>query len=295
MNQAHLVQLRAKDYISYDGDHFPYQKWLPKKEVKTVIIGLHGISGASSDYIPLAVHSLKDRQDIAVYAPETRGQGRDPILARRGHICDRQEWFNDLYVFTALVRQKHPRARIIWCGESMGSLIALHGYAHYPGATPPCDALILASPIVGIKGEFPKWKENAAKFAAAIFPCARISLESLSGQKKVHVVRDTIHEDQVQKNDYNIARYTFRLLTTLGDMAQKMSQASQTLRVPTLVLHGGQDVFTDPEKVVAFAKNLPSQAQPEFLEYPQCYHLLFHDHARDQVIGDILKWVDDLK
>ena len=295
MPQTHLVQLRAKDYVSFDGDLFPYQNWLPKKEIKTVIIGLHGISGASSDYIPLAVHSLKERDDIAIYAPETRGQGRDPIVARRGHICDRQEWFNDLYTFTALVRKQHPKARIIWCGESMGSLIALHAYANFPDPNPPCDALILASPIVGIRGDFPKWKENAAKFAAALFPCARISLESLSGQKEVHVVRDVIHEEQVQQNDYNIERYTLRLLTTLGDMAQKMPKASQSLRVPTLVLHGAKDVFTDPEKVFFFAKNLPPQTHPKFLEYPECYHLLFHDHLRDEVIGDILKWVEELK
>ncbi len=295
MKTAQQIRLLKKEYLSYDGDHFPYRHWEPKNEVNTVIIGLHGISGAASDYIPLAVHSLKDRRDIVVYAPNTRGQGRDPVVERRGHIHRREQWFRDLYAFTALVRGKFPGARIIWCGESMGSLIALHAYANFPGPKPPCDALILVSPIVGIKDDFPKWKQHVAKFASALFPTARISLETLYGKKKIHVTRDAIHSEQVQENDYNIESYTLRLLTTLGDMAQKMPRAAQSVRVPTLVLHGGKDIFTDPQKVARFVKNFPAAANVKYDNYPESYHLLFHDYQREKVIADLLTWIDQLE
>ena len=152
------IRLETKNLHSFDGDKFPYRKWLPKEEPELVIIGIHGISGAALDYKPLATHLLINNAKIAVYAAETRGQGNDPVKERRGHIKKREHWFYDLYSFTKLIRKKHPDAKIIWAGESMGSLIVLHSYAAaiqnhpaLPDHTALCDAMVISSPIVEIR------------------------------------------------------------------------------------------------------------------------------------------------
>jgi len=164
------AHLDKTEYESFDGDHFPFTSWLPKAEPELVIIGVHGISGAALDYNPLAKHVLKNLPNTAVYAAETRGQGNDPIKERRGHIRNRTDWFRDIYVFSSLVKKRHPKAKIVWCGESMGSLIVLHACANaISKKESPCDAIILSSPIVDIREEFPRWKEVAAHVAAAIF------------------------------------------------------------------------------------------------------------------------------
>ena len=288
------IRLENKHLHSFDGDRLPYTTWMPKAEPDQIIIGVHGISGAASDYKPLGEHLLANLPKTAIYAAETRGQGSDPIKERRGHINDRREWFRDLTTFTRLIRRKHPKARIIWCGESMGSLIVLHTYAYAADRSGLCDAMILSSPIVDIKGDFPKWKEFLANTAAALLPKARVSLEALAGQDEVKVTKDAVHQNQVKKNPYHIKRHTLRLLTTLGDMIRGMKEASQRLNIPLYVLYGGKDVFSDPMHVRTFMDNLPDTTKAEQSFYPESFHLLFHDHQSDKVVADIEKWLRKL-
>ncbi len=296
------IKLEKDRLHSFDGDKFPVTTWLPKdqkKEPELIIIGVHGISGAAADYKPLANHLLSHDPRVAIYAAETRGQGNDPVKERRGHIANRKDWFRDLTSFTALIRKKHPKAKVIWCGESMGSLIVLHTYAamrQLPEKVSPtlmCDGLILASPIVDIRGDFPKWKEYLAKTVATLFPKARISLETLGGSKEVHVTKNTIHQEQAATNPYHVKRHTLRLLTTLGDMIRKAGKASQQVDVPLLILHGGKDIFSDPQDVTDFEQNIPvaQKYRTKRIFYPESFHLLFHDHQSDQVVTDIGKWL----
>ncbi|MDB4354159.1 lysophospholipase, partial [Akkermansiaceae bacterium] len=234
------VRLEKKTLHSFDGDTLPFTKWVPESGAspELIIIGVHGISGAASDYRPLAEHLLADLPRTAVYAAETRGQGNDPIIERRGHIRQRSDWFRDLYSFTRLIREQNPKAKIVWCGESMGSLIVLHSYAATTDPRNRCDAMILSSPIVDIRGDFPLWKEKAAHALAAVLPKYRVSLESLSGQKNVAVIKGGTHQEQAVKNPYHVERHTLRLLSTLGDMIRKSDQASQSIDIPLLLLHG---------------------------------------------------------
>jgi len=116
-------------YESFDYDHFNYLKWSNSSDPVIVVIAVHGINGAANDYDNLAQFLLKDREHIAIYAPETRGQGNDPNVQRRGDINQKEEWFKDLDVFSRRLRSEHPNAEIIWCGESMGALIITHCYA----------------------------------------------------------------------------------------------------------------------------------------------------------------------
>lgn len=299
-NQSHPANLEKSkltknEFYSFDGDFFPYQVWIPRETPKLVIIGIHGISGASSDFTPLARHLSKTNPNWALYAAECRGQGRDPIKKRRGHIEKKEDWFNDLLSFTRLVRKKHPDAKIVWCGESMGSLIALHAYGYAQNQADRCDALILSSPIVGIRQDFPRWKENLAHTAAFLFPTARISLETLAGKKEVQVTKDSVHQEQALKNPYHIERHTLRLLSTLGKMIRGASQASQKLDLPVLILHGGKDVFSAPADVQSFVKALPEAAQATQKFFPDCFHLLFYDHKSDLVLTETTSWLKKLQ
>jgi len=289
------IRLDEKNLHSFDGDQFPYRTWMPKEEPEIVVIGVHGISGAAADFNPLGEYLLENLPKTAIYAAETRGQGNDPIKERRGHIRDREEWFHDLISLTHVVRKKHPGARIVWCGESMGSLIVLHTYAHALGHPALCDAMILASPIVNIRSDFPEWKETLAHTLADLFPTARVSLETLSGQEDVRVTKDTVHNEQAATNPYHIERHTLHLLSTLGKMIRTAGKASQKLNVPILILHGGKDVFSDPADVEAFFNNLPEAAPHTRKYYPECFHLLFHDHQSELVVSDISTWLKQLK
>jgi len=279
-------------FTTFDGDQIPYRVFASSTEPQTVIIGTHGISGASYDYTSLGNHLTKHNPETALYAYETRGQGLDPNPSRRGDIYLPEEWFNDLYAFTRFVRKKHPTARILWCGESMGALITLNAYAKKPKNEPLADALILIAPVVKIGNQVPAWKIRAAKLLAWLAPKFRITLGDLSGPQNVKVTQGADdHNDQSEINPWHIPKYSLRLLANLGKLIESMPQAAKTIQHPTLILNGGQDYFTPPEFIETFLKNIPKSTPLTHKFYPTAYHLLMYDDLRDTIYQDISQWL----
>ncbi len=296
-----IPRLEKSHYVSFDQDQFGYKKWLhsPKKypHPDTIIIGVHGISGHAEDYDNLGNYLLKHANNIALYAPETRGQGSDPIKSRRGDIHSPKDWFRDLYTFTRLIRKKYPHSKIIWFGESMGSLIVAHAYTHPPHGEKKPDALVLSSPIIGVTDQVPAWKMTSLKATSALLPKLRISLETLSTEQPGAVTKDDIHKEQAAKNSWYIPRYTLRLLLHLNDLSTNMDEAAAQIHCPILILNGGKDIFSSPKNVDHLTKQFPAkpanQTQHKF--YPGSYHLLMYDHDRKKIFSDVLQWLQWLR
>ena len=117
------------EWKSFDGAQFSCSKWVVKnrKIPRAVIIGVHGISGAASDFNNLG--SALSPKGISVYAYELRGQGNDPDPKRIGDLKDVQLWFSDLNSFISSVRKEVGTVPIFLYGESIGSLIVMHGFS----------------------------------------------------------------------------------------------------------------------------------------------------------------------
>ncbi len=277
---------------------FQYRKWVRSTaRPDTVLIGLHGFCGASIDYENLANHLLKTQPDTAVYAYELRGQGRDPLKERRGDIDDPANWSTDLLAFTKLVKQENPNARIVWFGESMGSLILSHTYSDVvsKGGNAPCDAIGVTSPVVKIRDDFPAWKKELVRGISKLAPGARVSLEALSGGQPVQMTADSIHSEQSETNSWHVDKHTLRLLVTLGDMIETMPECASNYQVPTLVLYGGRDFFTSPDDVKSYTSRIPKSTDLTRKYYPEGHHLLMYDSMKDQVIDDIATWLNELR
>jgi len=275
---------------------FGYRRWISKTtEPDIILIGIHGFSGASIDYANLGNHLLVHQPRTGLYAYEVRGQGSDPIIARRGDIGDPSDWYRDLFAFTQLVRERHPNAKIVWYGESMGGLIAAHALRRSPAADEPCDALVLSSPVVRFRDEIPAWKIRLLEVAADTFPLARISLDTLSGGQDVQMTQTTKHSTQAEKNSYNIKLYTLRLLGTLGRDIESMNDCAAALRVPVLVLHGGKDYFNTDSDVRGFVAHVAPGDSKTYRNYPNAYHLLMYDAQKDRIFRDVESWLNRLR
>ena len=273
-------------------DTFGYRSWLKKSaEPDIVIIGIHGFCGASVDYSNLGEHLLKNQPESALYAYEVRGQGSDPIHARRGDIGDPKQWYADLEAFTQLVEERHPDAKIIWYGESMGALIATHAICSAPPGNPPCDGLVLSSPIVRFKDDIEPWKIALVRAAATTLPLARVSLDALSGRQDVQMTQQSVHGDQAKTNDYNVEQHTLRLLGTLANLIEGMNTCAAELEVPTLVLHGEKDYFNNDSDLRGFVSRIPSSVPKTYKNYRGAYHLLMYDEKKEMVFQDVEKWL----
>ena len=88
--------LGKTSWRSFDGKEMPWlAREVPRGEsLRAVVITVHGLSGAASDFWPLG--EAWPPHGIAVYGMELRGQGNDPELKSRGDIVSAEQWQKDL-------------------------------------------------------------------------------------------------------------------------------------------------------------------------------------------------------
>ena len=96
-------RLSGKSWISSDGSEFPFTRWAAGSRPEKVVVAIHGLSGAASDFCPLGEY-LSSRS-TAVYSYELRGQGNDPQRDRVGDIRRPELWYADLDAFLTLAEE----------------------------------------------------------------------------------------------------------------------------------------------------------------------------------------------
>mgnify|MGYP005989539257 CR=1 FL=1 len=286
-------------FATSDGKAFGFQQWGARlddegAEPDLVVIGVHGINGASDDWHVLGRHLGENKSNFALYAYDLRGMGRDPVEPDRGDLRRAEDWTQDLLDFTRLVRLEHPKAKLVWFGESLGSLIVMRTVSELEGQALPVDAIGLSAPIAGFGDKLSWGKKFFLRGVACLFPRWRISMMSLSGGEEVEVVEGVKHDEQAVHNDWNIERHTLRLLVHIGDQVKRMNHDATLIKVPTLVMHGGNDVFTDPQTVRDFFDQIPEGVDKKLKFYPESYHLLFYDKNNEVICRDVIEWLEGL-
>ena len=287
-------ELQDDTWISFDGKMMPWQSWNVPQGQKThaALIAIHGLSGATSDFWPLGEHLSK--QGIAVYAYELRGQGHDPDVAARGDIESARLWQKDLTTFHKLIQRRHPRAPIIWYGESLGSLIAAHTAANRPLWGDP-DGLILASPAAGLRMRVQGIQRWLLEAAAAVAPRTRYSLGQLAGvdENSIQVTSNTTHGTQMTKTPHHINAFTLRLLVEIDQMMNANPEAAKRLKMPVLFIASPHDIIASADQIQAWFSQI--RAEPKkLLWYSRSYHLLLHDVQRQEVLKDVERWLSSI-
>lgn len=285
--------LEKESWKVSDGKELPYTRWPadPAKpdSPRAVIICVHGLSGAASDFWPVG-ESL-ELKNFAIYGMQLRGQGNDPDQSTRGDIQASGRWLADLQDFTLAVRGKHPHVPILWYGESLGSLIVVHTLASLPADSPARpSAVVLSSPVINFRQELPFWKYWTFRTVACLLPGKRVALESL-GESEVKVTNNTTHRQQMEKTPHYVEHFTLRLFREVEKLVRRADEAAAQCTLPILVFYTPNDVFTSREQVEFFFHKLGS-ADKQKVFYPESYHLLLHDKDRPNVLRDLEAWLD---
>lgn len=281
------------DWISYDGKIMPCQVWKTPAEmqVRGIVIAVHGLSGASSDF--WFIGDALPKQGYTVYAYDLRGQGHDPVISERGDIRSAQQWLRDLETFHRLVKKQHPGKPVFWYGESLGSLICLHTAANrLPDRSDP-DGIVLASPVAGLKTTVSGFRRWLLETAATLSPRSRYSLGDLAGvdEKKIQVTSTTTHGGQMAVTEHHLSAFSLRLLTEVGRLLDENPEAARRLRMPVLFLATPNDILSTPDQVQALFGQVRSPKK-RLLWYTRSYHLLLHDVQRAEVSQDLLRWLE---
>lgn len=271
-------RIEADAFVVDDGGRLPYLRWGPE-DAGTVVVALHGMNDHAAAF-RLAGPWWAER-GIATYAYDQRGFGDAP---GRGLWAGEARMAEDLRTVIALVRARHPHARVAVAGESMGGAVAISAFAS--DRPPGADQLILLAPAVW------GWSSQSLPNRASLWAAAR-----LMGPRSVtppdwavrHIrATDNLIELVANGNDPGFIRSTrFDALSGLVDLMESATVKLGQVRAPTLLMYGAHDQIIEQGPM---RRALARAGDPPNLRtawYPDGWHLLNRDWQAEVVFRDI--------
>jgi alpha-beta hydrolase superfamily lysophospholipase len=262
------------------GTRLFYQAWIPDlPRPRAVLVNLHGLGDHSSLYPYLATRV--PASGIPLYAYDMRGNGRSP--GQRAYLGGWHEYRDDLQAFLLKVQEWQPGRPLFLLGNSLGGLVVLeYALQHATGLA----GVIAAAPPLGRLG-VPPILMTLGRFLSRVLP--RFSLRvgmDLSG-----LARDPAVVQAVLADPLFHRRGTARLSTEVTAAIERVQAQAASLTIPILILHGSADRMVLPDGSREFFAKVRS-AGSQFREYPDAYHGLFADLNAEEVMGDLLTWID---
>jgi alpha-beta hydrolase superfamily lysophospholipase len=290
-----------------DGVEIAGERRLPGTAPKASVLIAHGMAEHAARYGRFAGELAAG--GYAVFAPDHRGHGRTAGGDDKLGWAGGDGWnamLRDLDALAALVRERHPQAPLVLFGHSMGSVLAqrfaqLHGdrlagliLSGTFGAAPNIGAGIAAATVLrllrGDRAPSPLQRTMFAGFNKGFAP-QRTGFEWLS--------RD---DAEVRKYaDDPRCGFTFSnrlLVDMLRGYAETWKPANEQripAALPVLFFSGARDpVGANTRGVTALAQRYRAlglrDVQVTF--YPDARHEMLNETNRDEVVRDVLGWLD---
>jgi alpha-beta hydrolase superfamily lysophospholipase len=288
-----------------DGSRVRYRRWLPDGDVRATVQLVHGASEHSGRYGRLA-QALTAR-GFGVWAMDLRGHGRTAEstgIGRFGSGLGIDTVLNDVEALHLVIDEQHPGAPRVLLGHSMGSIIALAS-AERNGAD--LAALVLSGPI----GVAPHLADAVTALEEAVAAgAADHALDALGAfNEKFEPARtryDWLSRDPAEVDKYVVdplsgdempltVAYAAGVFALAVRAATPEALATLPDGLPVLLLSGELDPVggDDAVQVTALAQLFTERGLPvEQHVYPEARHEVFNETNRDEVVDDLLAWLD---
>ncbi len=276
-------RLEDDTFVSSDGGRMGLMRWLPAGEPTIVVAALHGMNDYSNAFHFAA--PVWAEEGTATYAYDQRGFGRSP---GRGIWAGEALMTEDLRVFVALLRQRHPAATLVVAGESMGGAVAIAAFAS--DRPPAADRLLLMAPAVW------GWSAQPLPYKTALWFTAHLVGETVL--KPPGWVTDRVHPSDNYEELVAMGRDPLMIwgarndtLYGLVDLMQTAWESTGRIGVPVGYFYGANDEVIP--KIAAFRAASRLKSTDRTAYYAHGWHLLTRDRQRAVTIGDMQSFILD--
>lgn len=275
------MQYEESNYIGYDGMQMFMSLFKPDDDKpRALLIVLHGLGSHAGDFRNIGEYFAN--RGLAVFIPDLRGFGHYSGL--KGHVMRFDEYTEDVQNLLMQAKDRYLNRITYLFGSSLGGVIAIRYVKTYPR---DIDGLILHSPAVSQSLGIGRGTKLAGQLLSILnikrYFSSDINFEDAS--RNPSVIKD--HEtDPLRVNDVT-PRFGIEGLKASDDAFNSASE----IRLPVLLQQAGDDKLVKPQRSKEFLENLASEDKTWKL-YEGLYHELHVEPEKDQVLGDMAKWIE---
>lgn len=263
------------------GDHQPrlaFRRWAPTSSPRGIVVIVPGFN-AHSGYYEWAGSRLADRS-YATFALDLRGRGGSS--GPRYAVADFDDYVSDVERLTAHVKTLEPSVPLFLLGHSAGGVVAcLYALQHQQelsGLISESFAHELPAPDVALA---------IIKGLSHLAPHAHVlSLKNEDFSRDRAIVHVMNHDPLIAGESQPA-----ETLAALVRADQRLKERFREFRLPLLILHGAADKAAKPSGSRHFWEAAGS-ADKTLKIYDESFHDPLNDLDREQVLADILSWLD---
>lgn len=269
-----------------DGVRLRGETAAPADEARAHLVLVHGFAEHRGRYAALVDELVE--AGFAVHRFDLRGHGESE--GRRGEVDSFDDYRGDL----ARVVADRIAGGADYClvAHSLGGLVALDwlldAVPHEPAAHEP-KALVLSSPFLAAALDVPPFAGAIAQVGSLLFP--RLTFDS--GIEPEALSRDPEVVRAYRADPQVFERVSVRWYAEALEAQQRVLEGAGQLRVPCLLLLGTADDIADRHRAEDFFARAGS-ATKRLRVYPDFRHEVFNEVGREEVVGDLLAWLDEV-
>lgn len=270
--------MKEESFTSADGLMICFHSWQSDGAPRAVVVINHGVNSHGGQYGWPAEQLTA--AGFAVHAIDMRGRGRSE--GKRFSIDDVAEYTGDLHQLIRISKERHPGLPLFLLGHSAGGVVS-------------CTyALDRQDELAGFICESFAYRVPAPGPVLAIIkllgrilpglPVLKLKNEDFSRDPEAVAA---LNADPLTKGEVQPAGTVAALLRATDRMTREFGR----ITLPVFIMHGTADKATMPVGSQFFHDHAGSSDKTLKL-YDGHFHDLLNDIGKEQVMADIVEWID---
>ena len=254
------------------------RSWKPAKSPRAVIAICHGVNSHSGQYLWAGAELAK--AGFAVFALDLRGRGRSE--GERFYAESIDDYVADLATLIRHAKAQYPGLPLYLLGHSAGGVVSctytLDNQPELAGLICESFALHVFAPDIAL---------TLMKGLSHVTPHAGVLKLKFDDFSRDPAAVAAMYADPLIKGEAQ----PVATVAALARAGERLEREFGSITLPVFILHGTSDHTTRPDGSQLFFDTASSTDKTLKL-YEGHFHDLLNDLGKDQVLADIVSWID---
>ncbi len=269
---------REETFASTDGLEIFFREWLPSGTPRAVVVICHGVNSHSGQY--LWTGEQLSGAGFAVYALDLRGRGRS--AGERYYVEDVADYAADVAGMVNIAKQRHSGLKAFLLGHSAGgvtsAIYTLDNQAELAGFI--CESFAFQVPAPG-------FALAAIKGLSHIAPRLPVLKLKMADFTRDPAALAALEADPLTLNEAQPAATVAALVRA----DERLREEFPRITIAVFIMHGTADKATVPAGSQFFFETVGATDKTLKL-YEGHYHDLLADLGKEDVLAEIVAWID---